>query len=92
MKERNQQLDQARAQIKAECWDSMDVHHETVSALKAPLKVRTARCWACVCQCRVGRYTPQQVSKTVGWPCPASGGAVHSRSLLAKSHMGPPTL
>ena len=47
MKERNQQLDQARAQIKAECWDSMDVHHETVSALKAPLKVRSARCWAC---------------------------------------------
>ena len=52
MKERNQQLDQSRAQIKAECWDSMDVHRETVSALKAPLKVRSARCWACVWQCR----------------------------------------
>ena len=44
MKERNQQLDQARAQIKAECWESMEVHHETVSALKAPVKVRPAWC------------------------------------------------
>ena len=51
MRERNQQLDQARAQIKAECWDSMDVHRETVSALKAPLKVRSATGWACVWQC-----------------------------------------
>ena len=42
MKDRNQQLEQARAQIKAECWDSMEVHRETVSALKAPLKVGPA--------------------------------------------------
>ena len=42
MKERNQQLEQATAQIKAECWDSMEVHRETVSALKAPLKVGPA--------------------------------------------------
>ena len=42
MQERCAKLDQAREQIKADCWDRMEVHLETVSAIKAPLQVSEA--------------------------------------------------